>query len=301
MARFYISLRQNYSGMNKEMCNRLYDFFNDSEETVVKPVDFVKTGYGFLFLGVLIFYLSYIGYLDGWYLLSAAVFIIGLLLIRKKITSLFYFENAEALDEDTFSEIFLNCLNSEILQKAKHLLNIRKEIKNENCYIFCVPVFESLPGVEKETIKRKLVKNDTYIYSVWKINIIFIEESFIGYFSCIYNTFENKYFNNVTTEFYYSDITSVKIEYANKDFKYINTEDITTEQISLLTVSNISGDKIEFVSERPESNVFSAFSGNSEQLVRDLRKKIREKRFPGDKFSDKDIDFEVEDTRKKQE
>ncbi len=287
--------------MNKEMCNRLYDFFNDDKEDAVKPIDFVKTGYGFLFLGVLIFYLSYIGYLDGWYLLSAAVFIIGFLLIRKKITSLFYFENTEPLDEDKFSELFFDCLNNEVLPKAKQLLNIRKEIRSEDCYIFCVPVFESLPGVEKGIIKRKLVRDDTYIYSVWKINIIFIEESFIGYFSCIYNTFENKYFNNVTNEFYYSDITSVKIEYANKDLKYIDTEDVTTEQISRLTVSNISGDKIEFVNERPALNVFSTFSGNNEQLVRVLRKKIREKRFPGENFSDKDIDFEVEDTRKKHE
>ena len=279
--------------------NKLYDFFADENLSDEKPLSYTKIAYVFLISGALIAYLSLAHYIGNWFLLGAAFFVSGIFIIRKKITALFLFGETEDSDKDTVYELFVSAVNEQVLKRALKTVGAAIDaIDEENIFKIYVPVYENISGINPDNIMRKQTENENFVYSVWQIHILVLSKHSLNYYSCIYNWLENECINEITNEFYFSDIATIKIEIDEKEFNYLNEDELRTETVRNFIITNISGDKIEFIIQKPLLKLDERFLFGTEGLVRKLRLSVRTYRFPEEniRYGD-DIDFEIKDTR----
>ncbi len=285
--------------MGPEKKEILLDFFNSDTNVKSKTLSYSKYGYIFLITGALIAYLSFAGYTGNWFLLGLAFFILGFILIRKKLAGLFTFGDAEEQDENSVFEIFLSSIDEFVLKRALQMSGIPENtINDKTIYKIYVPVFEKISGVDIQKILRKQTEDETFIYSVWQIHILIAGKQFISYYSCVFNWLDNECINELTNEYYYSDIAAIKSETLETNFQYLNEDEEITESVKKIIISNVSGDKIEFIVQKPKLKLCRNFSFDADNFIKDVRCIVRKKRFPEEtSYSSDDVDFEIEDKR----
>ena len=278
----------------------LLDFFNEDKRKSHKRLSFVQFGYLFLIIGGIMLYLYFFCNVGNILLLGLAFLITGLFLIRKKLNNLFYFDESDNLNEETIEKKFFSDVDKTVLTRIFKIFGIQKhKITEENIFKIFVPVYSTASETETNFLRTQL-DDETNIYSHWQIHVIITGKNFISYYSCSYNWLDNKLNNEISDEFYYADIASIKSEFSEEKFEISDDEISKAENTKRFIITNVSGDKIEFVSEKPALNLNEYFKTDTEELVRNIRQIIRKKRFPDDEsFSEKDIDFEIEDTTNK--
>ena len=285
--------------MNLERKEILSEFFDDRNQTVYKHVSYSKFGYVFLFSGVLIAYLSIADYIGNWFLLGLAFFFLGIILVRKNLNGLFSFEDVENDEEKTVKELFLSDIDNLAVKRALKLSGIEEKIlDSDRINKIYIPIYEKTAGIDAENIFRKETNEDQFIYSVWNIHILIKTEYFISYYSCVFHWFDNECMNELTNEFYYADIASVKSEVVEIEFQNLHNEEQRIETVKHLFITNISGDYIKFIIERPELKLDESFLPDVEKFINQIRLSVRKKRFPEDNsYMGDDVDFEIEDKR----
>ncbi len=295
----YLYDKINFLFMNPERKEILSDFFKEENQALYKQPSYSKFGYAFLVSGALIAYLSLSDYIGNWFLLGLAFFLLGIVLIRKKISDLFAFGDTENDEEKTVEEQLFSDVDELVLKRASELSGIdRKMLDSDTVYKIYVPIYEKIPGIDSEDILRKETKENQFIYSVWKIHILIKTEHFISYYSCVFHWLNNECINELTNEFYYSDIASVKSEIVETEFQNLHNEDRMIETVKRFVITNVSGDQIKFIIERPELKLDESFLPDVENFINQIRLSVRKKRFPeADSYSGDDVDFEIEDKR----
>ncbi|NOZ34806.1 MAG: hypothetical protein GXO80_05870 [Chlorobi bacterium] len=285
--------------MNTEKSEKISDFFSDEEHAAFKPSDYTKYGYVFLFLGLSVVCLSWFGYIGNYILLGIAFILTGIVLIRKKLNDLFSFGNREIQDDEEMIDLFFKDVNDFVLKKAFQIAGIDNgNADAQNIFKFYFPVYEKSFGTESETIVKKQLDDETFMYSVWKVHIFIATKNFLSYYSCIFNWIDNECNSEVSNEFFYSDIASIKNEFTEKEILETNEEEEMPEKVKKFIVSNISGDKIEFEFENSLLKLPVRFENDIESFVREMRLLIRKKRFPKEEnYTGDDVDFEIEDKR----
>jgi len=278
---------------------KLRNFFSEEGVPDFKQTSYTKIGYVFLVAGIIIFYLSIAGYTGNYFLLGLAFFILGLFLIRKKLSGLFSFRENEIQNKEELKQLFLNDINENVLSEAFSELNIKSSVvRDDNIFIFKVPVYEKIPGIDDEKILRKQFEEGDFVYSVWEIHVLIASQNFVSSYSCVYNWLTNSCINALTNEFYYSDIASVKSEFSEEEVNYLGEGEAKKEYLKTIIISNISGDKMKFIIEIPSLQLAAEFQEKNDDVVKEMRLLFRKKRFPDDNsFSGDDVDFEIEDTR----
>ncbi len=298
----YISLhRKSIIIVNTERNNLLYEFFSEDENQSLRSSSYAKYGYGFLVLGLLIAYLSWAGYIGHFILLGVAFVLTGFVLIRKKLNDFFSFGESEFPDDEKIVSMFFDDVNIRISERAFKLFGIEKdntEFIGEFNYYF--PGHKNYPRINPEKNVKKQLDDETYMFSFWQIHKFVLTENFLTYYSCMYNWIDNEIFDELSNEFYISDIATVKTEFINRENEEtIGEEIIRPKPIKKFIISNISGDKIEFLIEESALLLPGEFENDIENLMKEIRLLIRKKRFPEkDNYSSDSVDFEIEDTRK---
>jgi len=285
--------------MNPERKEILSEFFKDENHAIYKQLSYSKFGYAFLFSGALIAYLSLTDYIGNWFLLGLAFFLLGIVLIRKKLSDLFAFGDAENDEEKTVEEQFFSDVDELVLKRVSGLSGIVREMIDSGAvYKIYVPVYEKIPGIDTKDILRKEINENRFIYSVWKIHILIKAEHFISYYSCVFHWLNAECLNELTNEFYYTDIASVKSEVVESKFQNLYNDEQSVETVKKFVITNVSGDQIEFIIERPELKLDESFLPDVEDFINQIRLTVRKKRFPeADSYSGDDVDFEIEDKR----
>lgn len=285
--------------MNTEKDEKLSRFFLEEGIPDFKQISYTKTGYFFLVSGIVISYLSFADYIGNYFLLGLAFFILGLILVRKKLSGLFSVSENEIQNKEELKQLFIKDINENVLSEAFSELNIKSSVvDDENIFIFKVPVYKKISGIDNEKILRKQFEDGDFVYSVWEIHILIASQNFLSFYSCVYDWLNNSCINTLTNEFYYSDIASIKSEFTEEEVNYIGEEEIKKENLNTIIISNISGDKIKFITENPSLQLPVEFQEENDAVVKEIRLMFRKKRFPEDNsFSSDDVDFEIEDTR----
>ncbi len=278
----------------------LSEFFSDENTEVYKPSVYAKYGYVFLLLGILIVFLSLADYIGNYFLLGLSFFILGMVLVRKKLNELFSFGVSNISDADTINEMFISDTDETILKRAFEISGIQeKQISEETVFKIYVPVFKTDSETEIDYLRTQL-DDETYVYSHWHIHILIAANNYLSYYSCFYDWTENECDNELSNEFYYFDIASIKSELTEIKSALSDEDSSEKKYLKKFVISNVSGDKIEFVSEKPALKLNDDFRTDTEDLVKNIRHIIRKKRFPDDEsYSEEDIDFEIEDTTNK--
>ena len=278
----------------------LSEFFADENTEVYKPSLYAKYGYVFLLSGILIAFLSLADYIGNFFLLGLSFFLLGLVLVRKKLNDLFSFGVSNISDADTINKMFIADTDERILKRAFEISGIQENrISEETVFKIYVPIFKTDSETEINFLRTQL-DDETYVYSHWQIHILIAANNYISYYSCLYDWTENEQDNELSNEFYYSDIASIKSELREIKLELSDEDNPEKRYLKQFVITNVSGDKIEFISENPALKLNENFRTDTEELVKNIRRIIRKKRFPDDEsYSEKDIDFEIEDTRNK--
>ncbi len=85
--------------------------------------------------------------------------------------------------------------------KAKSLLSIPSSIPDINYIIIPYPIYWETPSVPENAMLRWPI-DSYYIYSVYKIQILVVAESFLSLYPCIYNGVETQVSNKQTLELF---------------------------------------------------------------------------------------------------
>ncbi len=271
-------------------------FFSSEKNTETKSPSKEILAYILMFGGVLASFLSINSYNGDYFFFGIASFIVGLLLTGKKLNTLFSSSEDENAEDGDMAQQLIKDTERHILPKISAVSNINTAfVPKNNIYIFRVPVYEQIPLIEKEKILRKEMDENHFAYAIWNIHIFIVSQSMLIYFSCTYDWPNNTILNEHSNEYYYTDISSIKTEFADKTFWYKDKDETTKENVKMFVVSNISGDKIEFVAERPGLAVAPAMQHNTNDILKSMRRIINESRFPKEtSYKTQDIDFEIE-------
>lgn len=263
---------------------------------------YAKFGIILLFVGLLLLYInSKINY-ASLIIISIVFILLGLFSAWVLIKPFFGEEEAtnNEVEDGDIDIWFFEDLNEIVVPKAIEQLGInKKNIENENIIIVPHPIFWTNSTSQYYNLKRKMGTDGTYVYSCWKIQILIATENFISYYSCVFDWLNLSISEEITNEYFFDDIVSVKNDIINLDYRFIDNNNISIGQANVFTLSNISGDKLTVISDIPSLNLPFGYSNNLERLVKAIRVLLRNRRYGeeielSEKYSEDEIEFEVE-------
>ncbi len=290
--------------MNKRVLINKYfqDEIQEPQEKEHFLDEYAKYGILLLFIGLFLFYIKNSINFNGIGILSVFLIILGLTSFW--ITIRPYITNKEISKEDVedgdIDIWFFEDINEVVVPRAIEFLGINKnKIKDENIIIVPHPIYWTNETSEYYNIKRKQGTDGTFVYSTWKIQVLIATENFISYYSCVFDWLNLSISEEITNEYFFDDIVSVKNDIIKLNYKFIDNNDISIGQAKVFILSNMSGDKLTIISDIPSLNVPNGYSNNLERLVKAIRILLRNRRYGEDvelteKYLESDIEFEVE-------
>lgn len=153
------------------------------------------------------------------------------------------------------------------------------DVRPENFIIIPVPVYWQTPGIDNDSIHRQKIEGDTYIYSIWRVQILVLTTHYISLYKCNYNWLNNSISSVSTNEFYFSDITSIRNDIREIEHSFIDNEETPIGGGKVFNVANISGENITVISEIPSLKGPKQVSVNLEYIITLLRMILRNRRF----------------------
>ncbi len=195
-----------------------------------------------------------------------------------------YFKAKKLYSERPLEEQMLYWLIKDLKETVKPkaienlCLNI-SDIKPENFIIIPVPIFWEVPGIPSNLILRRGNSDTTYLYSIWRVQILALTKHYISLYKCNYNWLDNSINNETTNEFYFQDITSIRNDIQNIDFKFIDNPEKTVGTGRVFHVANKSGENMIVLNDIPSLQLPKNVAVNLEYVVSLLRMILRNRRF----------------------
>ena len=153
------------------------------------------------------------------------------------------------------------------------------DVRPENFIIIPVPVYWETPGIESSKICRQINEDGTYIYSVWRVQILVLTTHYISLFKCNYNWLDNVMTSISTNEFYFSDITSIRNDMREIEHSFIDDPERPIGGGMVFNVANVSGENISVINEIPSLPGPKSVAVNLEYVITLLRMILRNRRF----------------------
>lgn len=187
---------------------------------------------------------------------------------------------AQRPNETQMAQWLVKDLKEVVKPCAIDMLSLNMEdIRPENFIIIPVPVYWETPGVESSAILRQQNSDSTFIYSVWKVQILVLSKYYVSLFTCLYNWIENTMTTLMTNEFYFADITSISNDIQPLNYQFINNPDMPVGTGRIFHVSNKAGDSITVLNDIPSLKMLKKVSVNLEHAVSLIRWVLRNRRF----------------------
>lgn len=182
--------------------------------------------------------------------------------------------------EDEMSAWLIKDLKETVKTKAIATLSLNmSDVRPENFIIIPIPIYWVTPGIDSSQIKRSQLPDGTYIYSIWRVQILVLTKHFISLFKCNYNWFDNSISSISTNEFYFQDITSIRNDMREIEFSFVDNPEKPIGGGKVFCVTNYSGEYMTVVNDIPSLNVIKIVAVNLEYIVSLLRMVIRNRRF----------------------
>jgi hypothetical protein len=193
-------------------------------------------------------------------------------------------------------------LNTEVKNKAIEVLRLNKNnLTPENFMIVPYPLYWSEPSIDEKAILRRETGDGTFIYNIWKVQVIALTKNYISSYHCTYDWINNSFYNEKTNEFFFDDISSVKndVEPINKIL--IGEEEETQISTFVFKVTNMSSDNLAVITKIPELNYSPALMVSLEKAVQALRIILRKRRYDEDQDTiiiEPEVESEENDRKK---
>ncbi|MBO4772979.1 MAG: hypothetical protein J5595_10620 [Bacteroidales bacterium] len=183
--------------------------------------------------------------------------------------------------EDQMSSWLIKDLKENVKPKSITTLGLNMEdVKPENFIIIPIPIYWVAPGIDNLShVKRCLLSDGTYTYSMWRVQILVLTKHFISLFKCNYDWFDNSISSISTNEFYFQDITSIRNDMREIEYKFIDNDEMPIGGGKVFCVTNFSGEYLTVVNEIPSLQITDVVAVNLEYIVSLLRMVIRNRRF----------------------
>ncbi len=166
---------------------------------------------------------------------------------------------------------------------AKSLLSIPSSIPDKNYIIIPYPVYWSTPEVGEEAILRTDA-GGYFIYSVYKIQILVVAESFLSYYQCTYNWVENQIVGALTQEFFFEDISSINTATETLEHKIFDDRDKEDEEamkignVPVIIINNKAAEQMKAIVDIPVLNASPNIRQNTIEILQILRILLRNRR-----------------------
>ncbi|MCQ2251818.1 MAG: hypothetical protein MJZ61_00055 [Bacteroidales bacterium] len=153
------------------------------------------------------------------------------------------------------------------------------DVRPENFIIIPIPVYWAAPGINADEVLRSPLDDGSFLYSVWRVQILVLTKHFISLFKCNYNWLTNSMSGVSTNEFYFADITSIRNDMREIEFSFVDNPDQPVGAGRVFCVTNNSGEYLTVINDIPSLQGPKNVSVNLEYMVSLLRMVIRNRRF----------------------
>ena len=153
------------------------------------------------------------------------------------------------------------------------------DIRPENFIIIPIPIFWSAPGIDPKHIKKAMLPDKSFIYSIWRVQILVLTKHYISLFKCNYNWLDNSISSVSTNEFYFQDITSIRNDMRKIEFTLLDNPEKPVGDGKVFCVTNFSGEYLYVINDIPSLQSSKAVAVDLEYIVSLLRMVIRNRRF----------------------
>ena len=182
--------------------------------------------------------------------------------------------------EEVMTGWLIKDLKETVKPKAISTLSLNmSDVRPENFIIIPIPIYWEAPGIDSSQIKRSPLPDGTYNYSIWRVQILVLTKHYISLFKCNYNWLDNSTSSISTNEFYFQDITSIRNDMREIEFKFFDNPEQPIGGGKVFCVTNFSGEYLTVVNDIPSLKVTKSVAVNLEYIVSLLRMVIRNRRF----------------------
>ncbi len=228
---------------------------------------------GFL-VGSVLMIITY--FFIGFSTLGWVLFILGALIISGVILAYFVLkeEYKNRLPEEQMDKWLLEDIE-QCINVALSKLGLEKSDLIAESLVVPGPIYWEVAGFDKEDILRNLGKDNYYRYSVWRLQIFIFTENFLGSYSCSYNWLKNTSINESVNEFFYKDVTSVKMDSISTAHNLVDGAKMEFAQTFQL---NLPGDSVKVVVNDTNLKTSSIMTNKVDKAVQNIRAVIRQKK-----------------------
>lgn len=164
--------------------------------------------------------------------------------------------------------------------KAVQALSLNmSDVRPENFIIIPIPIYWNAPGISPDEILRSPLSDGTYLYTMWRVQVLVLTRHYISLFKCNYNWISNAVSSVFTNEFYFQDITSIRNDLREIEFSMVDNPEQPVGAGKVFCVTNFSGEYLTVINDIPSLQPPKNVSVNLEYVVSLLRMVIRNRRF----------------------
>lgn len=244
----------------------------------------------YLLIGLAIFFLIYFEMVFWTYIFAFIFISLAFMLIFNWIKP--YYEQKNNYSLRPTHTIIEKWLIEDILKvvkpKAIEMLSLNPlTITPENFIIVPYPIYWQVAGVDANNIKR--IEVDKYFnYSTHFVQVLALTQNYISYYCCVFDWINNNTIVNANTlEFFYEDISSIRVEMHKIQNRLINapekvegeTEDFSAANSQVVAIRNKSGESIEVTVVLPKLQYTPRITLKTEKVMQTLRIMLRNRRF----------------------
>jgi hypothetical protein len=168
---------------------------------------------------------------------------------------------------------------SRIQSVAKAKLDLSDEIIiGASPLIIKAPIFWNKPNTPASDILWRIGKDNFIRFSIYRIVVIFLTESFVSVYSCDFNFMNSTVVYESTQEYHYKDIVSVSTQVDNMPLKLPDGKQLN--EVHTFDLSVASGERVRVVIGVPLSITKGAYvhPTGADYVIKNLRTVLREKK-----------------------
>lgn len=251
----------------------------------------------YFFVGIAIFVVLYFEHVIWTYLFSALLITIAFFYTFKWFKP-YFLQKRKYLQRPTHNQIenwFASDILSTVKPAAIEMLSLNPAtITPDNFIIVPYPVFWKYGEIEDSHITR--VNTGEYnIYSTQNVQVLALTENYISFYHCTFDWLNNAIVNPKTLEFFFDDISSIRVENQELGHRRIDAseakkgEDADPEEYAgvgpaqTIVIKNKSGETIDVAVAFSELNSSPRISLKPEKIMQTLRIMLRHRRY-GEEF-----------------
>lgn len=182
--------------------------------------------------------------------------------------------------EEVMTSWLIKDLKETVKPQAIKTLSLNmSDVRPENFIIIPIPIYWEAPGIDSSQIKRSPLPDGTFNYSIWRVQVLVLTKHYISLFKCNYNWLDNSISSISTNEFYFQDITSIRNDMREIEYKFFDNPEQPIGGGKVFCVTNFSGEYLTVINDIPSLKVTKSVAVDLEYIVSLLRMVIRNRRF----------------------